>query len=95
MQLPDAPRPIEVASHDGTIVVGVTEWGHPNGIQLHPEVFDLDGATLAARIMYLYQLARTIALAVRNVMNHRATGQWLSCWPTPTHVEILQSELSF
>ncbi len=95
MQLPETPQPIEVASHDKTIVVGVTDWGHPNGVQLQPEVFDLDGADLAARIMYLYELARTIALAVRNIGHHRQTGSWQIGWPTPTHVEILFSELSF
>ena len=95
MQLPDTPRPIEMASNDGTIVVGVTEWGHPSGVQLHPAVFTLEGADLAARIMAVYTLAKTAALAVRNVAAHRATGHWQPHWPTPTHVEILHSQLSF
>ena len=95
MQLPDTPQPIDVASHDRTIVVGVTDWGHPSGVQLGPEVFGLDGADLAARVLYLYDLARTMALAVRNVAHHRATGHWMPGWPTPTHVDILESQLSF
>lgn len=95
MLLPDTPRPIEIASHDGTIVVGVTDWGHPCGVQLQPAVFGLDGADLAARIMLVYELAKTVALAVRNAAHHRATGHWQAHWPTPTHVEILESQLTF
>ncbi|ETZ55292.1 hypothetical protein L838_0948 [Mycobacterium avium MAV_120709_2344] len=57
MELPKTPRPVEVSSHDRTIVVGVTDWGHPAGVQLTPEVFDLDGSSLAARVLTLYQLA--------------------------------------
>ncbi len=95
MRLPAVPQPIEVSSHDKSIIVGVTDWGYPNGIQLAPVVFELDGADLAARVLYLYELARTIALAVRNVKHHRETGNWFDIWPTPAHAEQLEAELSF
>lgn len=95
MKLPNSPQPLEIASHDNTIVVGVTDWGHPTGVQLEPEALDLDGADLAARIMALYHYARTIALAVRNVDHHRTTGNWMPSWPTPTHVDILAAHITF
>ncbi|PQM45248.1 hypothetical protein C1Y40_04572 [Mycobacterium talmoniae] len=94
MKLPDRPQPVEVASNDGSIVVGVTDWGHPTGVQLEPEVKHLAGADLAARILTLYEFAKTIALAVRNVEHHRATGNWLRSWPTPTNVDILRAQLT-
>ncbi|MBU8817568.1 hypothetical protein KL864_16830 [Mycolicibacterium goodii] len=94
MKLPDTPQPIEVSSHDESIVVGVTDWGHPIGVQFKPSVLSLSGAELAHRVMTLYNYAKTIALAVRNVEHERITGNWVSSWPTPTHVEILQSQLT-
>jgi len=94
-KLPDQPQSIEVASSDKTIAVGVNDFGLPTGVQLDPKVRELGGAELASRIMTLYHFAKTIALAVRNVDHHWATGSWLSCWPTPTHVEKLHAELTF
>lgn len=29
MKLPNFPQPLEIASHDNTIVVGVTDWDTP------------------------------------------------------------------
>lgn len=94
MKLPDKPQPIEVASRDGSIVVSVTDWGQPTGVQLGPEARELTGPELAARITTLYRLALTIALAVRNTVHHNETGNWLH-WPTQANVERLYNELTF
>lgn len=94
MQLPETPQPVFVNSRDKTIVVSVNEWGHPTGVQLEPEARQLSGSELARRIMALYQFAKTIALAVRNTEHHRITGDWLGSWPTPTHVEAAQAQLT-
>jgi hypothetical protein len=94
MKLPEYPQPIEVESNDKSIVVAVTDWGHPDGVQLEAADRQLNGAELAARIMTLYILAKTIALAVRNVEHHKATNNWVPSWPTPTDVEILQNHIN-
>lgn len=96
MQLPPHPQPVEVASRDQSLVVGVDSWGHPTGVQLTEAAKDgVSGAELAHRIMTLYELAKTIALAVRNVEHHRQTGTWLPSWPTPGNVDALNNQLTF
>ncbi|MGD9622310.1 MAG: DUF2694 domain-containing protein [Mycolicibacterium sp.] len=94
MKLPDHPQNVEVTSRDGSIVVEVTDWGQPLGVQLGPAAQDLSGSELASRIMTLYRLALTIVLAVRNNEHHSKTGNWLS-WPTQTNVDRLYNELTF
>ncbi|SLE83126.1 Uncharacterised protein [Mycobacteroides abscessus subsp. massiliense] len=95
MQLPDRPQPVEVASNDKSIVVAVDDWGLPAGVALGQPVKNLTGADLAARIMTLYKLGNTIALAVRNVEHYQLTGTWSPAWPTPSHVEILEKQVIF
>lgn len=95
MELPEYPQPVEVASNDRTITVGVTDWGHPTGVQLTEAARQLDGAELAARIMTLYGIAQTIALAVRNVEHHQQTKTWMPSWPTSNDVEVLLQQLTF
>lgn len=95
MKLPDRPQPVEVASNDNAIVVAADDWGLPAGVVLGQAVKNLTGADLAARIITLYQLAKTIALAVRNVEHHAKTGLWVAAWPTPSHVDILEKQLTF
>lgn len=95
MKLPEYPQPVSVASNDRSITVGVTDWGHPTGVQLTEAARELSGAELAARIMVLYEIARTIALAVRNVEHHRETKTWMPSWPTSNHVETLLQQLTF
>ncbi|SKH87981.1 hypothetical protein [Mycobacteroides abscessus] len=95
MQLPKRPQPVQMASKDGSIVVEVNESGLPAGVVFGPAVKKLTGADLAARIMTLYTLAKTIALAVLNVEHWQQTGTWSDAWPTPAHVEILNKQLTF
>lgn len=95
MQLPERPQPVQVASNDRSIIVEVTDWGLPAGVVFGAPVKKLTGADLAARVMTLYVLGKTIALAVRNVEHWQQTGSWSAAWPTPAHVEILEKELTF
>lgn len=95
VDLPSHPGPVGVSSADKKIVVEVNDWGQPLGVQLEDAALDLGGAELAARIIALYEVAKAIALAVRNVEHHRQTGQWVPIWPTPTHVAALRNQLHF
>ncbi|ART74389.1 hypothetical protein BTO20_37865 (plasmid) [Mycobacterium dioxanotrophicus] len=95
MELPQYPQPIEVASNDRSITVGVNAWGQPTGVQLTEDARRLAGAELAARIKALYEIAKTAALAVHNVEHHRETKTWMPSWPTANHVETLLRGLTF
>jgi len=95
VELPAHPQPVEVFSADKSIVVAVDDWGYPTGVQLEENARRLGGTELATRIMGLYEMAKTIALAVRNVEHHNVTNTWVPAWPTPTHVEILRAQLDF
>lgn len=95
MELPAHPQPIEVHSNDRTISVGVTEEGQPTGVQLTQEALRLSGSELARRIMRLYSLAKTAALAVLNIEHNRETGTWVPSWPSQAHVDLLERQIDF